>query len=73
MTTIKIKISDEPRIIATAVRHPFHVILNFEGVPDTLAGTVEGDEFIFTSDDAQKLKEATDLLIKSRINFTAEF
>jgi hypothetical protein len=73
MTTIKIKISDEPRIIATAVRHPFQVILNFAGVTDTLAGTVEGEEFIFTSDDAKQLKDATDLLIKSKINFSAEF
>jgi|LakMenE18May11ns_1017448.scaffolds.fasta_scaffold9676005_2 hypothetical protein len=73
MRALKIKISDEPRILATAVRHPYQVVLNFEGITETLTGLIEGDSFVFVSKEDQPFKDAIILLTDNKINYSVEF
>lgn len=74
MFVVKIKISDEPRIIATAIRHPFQVVLSFTGdSTDVVTGILDGDHFIQESQDPDATKKVVDTLIKNKINFEVEF
>lgn len=73
MAILKIKVSDEPRIIVSAVTHPFKVILNMEGSTDTLAGIIVNEFFIYENDEFTGFTKAVSLLLSNKINFSVEF
>jgi len=70
MLELKIKISDEPRIIASVIRDPFQVILSFLNNPkDTVTGILDGEDFVYSSTDAEKFKKVVNTLVDNRISF----
>lgn len=73
MSIIKIKVS-EPRIIATAIRHPFQMVLSFVGnSTDVVTAIIDGDYFIHEDNDYISVQKVVDVLVKNKINFELEF
>ncbi len=73
MNILKIKVSDEPRILVSAIRHPFRVILSLQGTTDTLSGIIEDDYFVYMNDDHVEFNKMLGVLTKSKINFCVEY
>ena len=48
MNTLKIKVSDEPRLLVSTIVHPSQVILNIEGTKETLSGIIKEEDFVYT-------------------------
>jgi hypothetical protein len=70
MLELKIKISDEPRIIASAIRDPFQVVLSFLNNPkDIVTGILDGEDFVYSSSDAKKFKSVVNMLVDNKISF----
>ena len=73
MNTLKIKIADEPRILVSAIRHPFQVILSFEGTTETISGIIRGEDFVYSTSNISTFNNVLSLLTKNKINFSVDY